>query len=158
MWLTASTELGPDQWVGSVITNLTGMQGILILVYTAGIVFLLRFFGGGLAHKLSPLRLLTIASVLACVGLVGLVYQIAAGALFCGHCFGAGTSYFWPVMLGVTAERFPQTGPFGLAIMGGAGQLAAAFILPMMGRWYDLWGPARFGLSLFSRSSSLWRS
>jgi nitrate/nitrite transporter NarK len=48
------------------------MQGILILVYTAGIVSLLRFFGGGLAHKLSPLRLLTIASVVACVGLVGL--------------------------------------------------------------------------------------
>jgi MFS family permease len=50
MWMTASTELGPDQWVGSVITNLAGMQGILILVYTAGLMFLLRFFGGGLTH------------------------------------------------------------------------------------------------------------
>ena len=143
MWLTASTELGPDQWVGSVITNLTGMQGILILVYTAGIVFLLRLFGGGLAHKLSPLRLLTIASVLACAGLVGLSLTKSLPGLFsAATAFGAGTSYFWPVMLGVTAERFPQTGPLGLAIMGGAGQLAAAFILPLMGRWYDLWGPA----------------
>ena len=41
MWMTAATELGPDQWVGSVISNLTGMSGILILVYTAGIMFVL---------------------------------------------------------------------------------------------------------------------
>ena len=26
MWMTAATELGPDQWVGSLITSLTGMQ------------------------------------------------------------------------------------------------------------------------------------
>ena len=44
MWMTAATEIGPDQWVASLITNLTGMQGVLILVYTAGIVFALRFF------------------------------------------------------------------------------------------------------------------
>ena len=43
------------------ITNLTGMQGVLILVYTAGIMFLLRFFGGGIAHKFSPMGLLTSA-------------------------------------------------------------------------------------------------
>jgi MFS family permease len=143
MWLTASTELGPDQWIGSVITNLTGMQGILVLVYTSGVVFLLRFFGGGLAHKLSPLRLLIVAAMLACVGLLGLSTSKSMLGLFAAAtAFGAGTSYFWPVMLGVTSERFPQTGPAGLAIMGGTGQLAAAFILPMMGRWYDLWGPA----------------
>jgi MFS family permease len=143
MWLTASTELGPDQWIGSVITNLTGMQGILVLVYTSGVVFLLRFFGGGLAHRLSPLRLLTIAAVLACVGLLGLsVAKSMLGLFSAATAFGAGTSYFWPVMLGVTSERFPQTGPAGLAIMGGTGQLAAAFILPMMGHWYDLSGPA----------------
>src|SRR5207244_12215068 len=56
MWMTASTELGPDQWVGTLITNLAGMRGILILVYTAGIMFLLRFFvGESLAHQFSPI-------------------------------------------------------------------------------------------------------
>ena len=143
MWLTASTELGPGQWIGSVITNLTGMQGILVLVYTAGVVFLLRFFGGGLAHKLSPVGLLAIASVLAGAGLAGLSLAKSPLELFsAATAFGAGTSYFWPIMLGVTSERFPETGPAGLAIMGGTGQLATAFILPMMGRWYDTRGPA----------------
>lgn len=143
MWLTASTELGPDQWIGSVITNLTGIQGTLVLVYTAGIVFLFRFFGGGLAHRLSPVRLLAIASALSAAGLFGLASaRSAAGVFAAAAIFGAGTSYFWPVMLGVTSERFPATGPLGLAIMGGTGQLAAAFILPIMGRWYDAHGAA----------------
>jgi MFS family permease len=142
MWLTSSTELGPDQWIGSAMTKLTGMQGILVLVYTAGVVFLFRSFGAGMAHRLSPIGLLVIASILSAAGLFGLgsartpVMAFAAATVF-----GAGTSYFWPVMLGVTSERFPKTGALGLAIMGGTGQLASAFILPVMGRWYDTSGP-----------------
>jgi hypothetical protein len=45
-------------------------------------------------------------------------------------------------MLGVTAERFPKGGALLLAMMGGAGNLAIAFILPVMGSWYDEQGAA----------------
>jgi hypothetical protein len=45
-------------------------------------------------------------------------------------------------MLGVTAERFPKGGALLLAIMGGAGNLSIAFILPVMGGWYDADGAA----------------
>jgi MFS family permease len=73
MCMTASTELGPDQWVGTLTTNLTGMRGILILVYTAGIMFLLRFFvGGRLARRLSPLGLLTVSAALSAIRIVQL--------------------------------------------------------------------------------------
>src|SRR5436309_1581498 len=72
MWMTASTELGPDQWVAPLITNLTHMQGVLILVYTAGVMFVLRHFAGPLAHRLSPLGLLTLSSILSAAGLYGL--------------------------------------------------------------------------------------
>ena len=49
MWMTAATELGPDQWFPSVMRSLTGWQaeGVLFLVYTAGLMFVLRFFVGG---------------------------------------------------------------------------------------------------------------
>jgi hypothetical protein len=77
------------------------------------------------------------------VGLFGLASaRSATGAFAAATIFGAGISYFWPVMLGFTTERFPKTGPLGLAIMGGTGQLAAAFVLPVMGRWYDAHGAA----------------
>ncbi|MFN7923442.1 MAG: MFS transporter [Bryobacteraceae bacterium] len=147
MWMTASTELGPDQWVGSVITNLAKMQGILILVYTAGIMFVLRFFFSGLAHALSPLGLLTVSAILSALGLWGLSGVATPGQAFLwATVFGAGKTFFWPLMLGVTSERFPKTGPLGLAVIGGTGNLAVAFILPIMGAWYDSYGAsAAFG-------------
>jgi MFS family permease len=143
MWLTASTEVAPGQWVPSLITNLTGMQGILILVYTAGIMFVLRFFGGALAHRLSPVGLLTACAALSAIGLYGLsMVRTPAQAFAAATVFGVGTTYFWPTMLSVTSERFPKGGAFLLAMMGGAGNLAVAFVLPIIGSWYDNEGAA----------------
>lgn len=144
MCMTSSAELGPDQWVGPLISNLTGMRGILILVYTAGIMFLLRFFvGGRLAHWLSPLGLLTIAAALTAVGLFALAtVHTPMQAFLAATIFGIGKAFFWPAMLGVTSEQFPRAGALGLAIMGGAGNLAVALILPLMGGWYDQHGAA----------------
>jgi len=143
MWMTAATEIGPDQWVASLITKLTGMQGILILVYTAGIVFALRFFGGGLSHRLSPPAILTFSAVLSCAGLLALSsVSSPATAFVAATLFGVGKTFFWPVMLGMTADRFPKGGALLLAMMGGAGNLAIAFILPVMGQWYDERGAA----------------
>src|SRR5579872_2112520 len=142
MCMTASTELGPDQWVGTLVTNLTGMRGILILVYTAGIMFLLRFFvGGRLAHWLSPMGLLTMSAALSAIGLFFLsLVRTPLQAFLAATVFGVGKTFFWPTMLGVTAERFPKGGAAVLAIMGGAGDLSVAFILPLMGGWYDAHG------------------
>ena len=143
MWMTASTELGPDQWVGSLITILTGMQGILILVYTAGIMFVLRFFGGPLARRFSPMGLLTLSAILSAVGLFGLgSVATPLQAFLAATVFGIGKTYFWPVMLGITSERFPKGGALLLAIMGGTGNLSVAFIIPIMGGWYDSYGAA----------------
>lgn len=143
MWMTAATEIGPDQWVGSLITNLTGMHGILILVYTAGLMFLLRFFGGALPRKLSPPGILTLSAILSALGLLALSHVgTQAQAFAAATVFGVGKAFFWPVMLGMTAERFPKGGALLLAIIGGAGNLSIAFILPVMGYWYDNEGAA----------------
>jgi len=45
-------------------------------------------------------------------------------------------------MLSVTSESFPRGGAFLLALMGGAGNLAIAFVLPIIGGWYDTHGAA----------------
>jgi MFS family permease len=144
MCMTSSSELGPDQWVGPLIGNLTGMRGILILVYTAGIMFVLRFFvAGRLTRMISPIGLLTISAALTAVGLFALAgVRTPAQAFLAATVFGVGKAFFWPTMLGVTAERFPRGGALLLAIMGGAGNLAAALILPLMGGWYDQYGAA----------------
>jgi MFS family permease len=144
MWMTTCTELGPDQWVGPLITNLTGMRGILILVFTAGIMFVLRNFAGGkLARLFSPLGLLAVSSITSAIGLFGLAaVNTPMQAFAAATIFGAGKAFFWPTMMAVTSEQFPRGGAWLLAIMGGAGNLAVAFILPLMGSVYDTRGAA----------------
>ncbi len=143
MWMTAAVELGPDQWFPSVMSSLTGIQGILFLVYTAGVMFVLRTYFAGIAHR-SPIGTLVVCSVLSAVGLYWLgslqpgaspVMAFAAATLF-----GIGKTYFWPTMLGVTAERFPRGGALLISVMGGAGMLSVALILPMMGARIDQLG------------------
>jgi MFS family permease len=143
MFLTAATEVAPGQWVPSLITSLTSMQGILILVYTAGIMFVLRFFGGSLALRISPFGLLLVSSMLSAIGLYLLGgVSTPTQAFAAATVFGVGVSFFWPTMLSVTAEQFPRGGAVLLAMMGGAGNLSIAFMLPVIGGWYDAYGGA----------------
>ena len=142
MWMTAATELGPDQWVGSVITNLTGMSGILILVYTAGIMFVLRFYGGPMARRFSPMGVLTLSAILSGLGLLALSYVETPWAGFRG---GDDFRHRQDLLLALHAGRdvgtVPQpAGAFLLAVIGGTGNLSVAFVLPLMGGWYDAEG------------------
>ncbi len=141
MWMTAASELGPDQWFPSIMKQLTGLEGVLFLVYTAGLMFVLRFFFGDVAHRFSPFGVLTACSILCALGLYWLG-SLKAGtsplvAIVAATLFGIGKTYYWPTMLGVTSELFPKGGALLLALMGGAGMLCIAVVLPIMGAEFD---------------------
>jgi MFS family permease len=146
MWMTSAMELGPDQWFPSVMSALVPqLQGVLYLVYTAGLMFLLRSFGNGVAYK-SPIGTLLVCSGLAGVGLYwlgGLQVGTASPliAFMAATVFGIGKSFLWPTMLGVTAERFPRGGALAVSLMGGAGMASAGIAVPIMGARMDHYGP-----------------
>jgi len=145
MWMTAAAELGPDQWFPSVMSALVPkLQGVLFLVYTAGLMFLFRTFGSNIAHK-NPIGTLLVSSVLTGIGLYwlgGLQPGTSAVVAFAAATvFGVGKSYFWPTMIGVTAEQFPRGGALLISIMGGTGMLSVAVALPIMGARIDQYGP-----------------
>jgi len=138
MLLTAATELGVNSWQESVLTRTTGVSGTLIFVYTAGLMFMLRFFAGPIAHALSPIGMLLVSSVFAAGGLFWLSFADGPISAFASATvFGVGIAYFWPTMLGVTAEKFPKGGALALGMVGSMGNLAIFFILPLMGGIYD---------------------
>jgi hypothetical protein len=155
MFLTASIELGPDQWFGKVMGDITGWKsdGILFLCYTAGLMFVLRYFFGGVVHRFSPFAVLTVCAVLAGVGLFWLgalplpeggaqaAGSTVAMAFVAATVFGIGKTYFWPTMLGITSEQFPRGGALLMNLMGGCGNFAIAVILPFMGSKLDKSGP-----------------
>ena len=144
MVLTASTELAPNQWMQSVLWNIAHTPGILVLVYISGLMFVLRFFAGPIAHKVSPVGLLLGCAALASAGLFALSYaHNALTAFAAATVFGIGVCCFWPTMLGITSEQFPKGGALLLGVMGGIGNVAVDQALPLMGRIYDEHGAAQ---------------
>ncbi len=138
MLLTAATELAPQGMQSLVLEKTAGMNGTYILVYTSLLMFILRHFAGPIAHRFSPVGMLTGSALLSAVGLFALSYAsdfktaVAAATIY-----GLGIVYFWPTMLGVTAERFPRGGAFLLGLMGCIGNLAVGVAQPLMGRAND---------------------
>ena len=138
MFLTAASELAPGQWVDLALTRTVHMQGILLLVYVSGIMFVARHFAGPLAHKLSPIGLLWFSCLLASLGLVALsVANSPVLGILAATVWGCGVCFMWPTMLATASERFPRGGALLMGLMGTAGTLSINFVLPAMGKIYD---------------------
>ena len=138
MMITASIELAPGQMVSSVLGNLANMSGILILVYGSALMFVLRYFAGPIAHKISPIGMMVASVAIAAVGLFMLSnVQSSVGAYVAATVFYVGVCFMWPTMLGITSERFPQGGAFTMGLMGFAGQFALGLVIFNMGKVRD---------------------
>lgn len=132
MILLASTELGTDQWIqdimGSVLKD--PVKGTLFFVYTAAIMFVLRFFAGPIVHRISPLGLLATSAAIATVGLIWLGNAgPSVGILFlAATLYGVGKTFFWPTTLGVVSEQYPKGGALLLNAISGVGMIAVGTI------------------------------
>ncbi len=136
MFLTASTELGTGQWIEALLKQ-AGVSAILVFVFINFIMAIGRLFAGPVVHRLNPAGMLLFSAIFAALGLFWLSRASGYEAFAAAFVFAAGVCYFWPTMLGFVSEYIPQTGALGLNIMGGAGMLSVAVILPFMGSWYD---------------------
>ena len=138
MFLTAASELAPGQWVNVALTRTVGMQGIWLLIYVSGLMFVMRHFAGPMAHKFSPVGLLWISCLLASLGLLALsVANSPVTGLLAATLWGTGVCYLWPTMLAAASERFPRGGALLMGLMGTAGSLSIYFVLPAMGNIFD---------------------
>jgi hypothetical protein len=132
MFLLATTELGTDGWIqdimGSVLNSKT--SGSLFLIYTASIMFVLRFFAGPIVHRISPLGLLAASAAIAAGGLFWLGNAgTSIGMLFLAATFyGVGKTFFWPTTLGVVSELYPRGGALLLNAIAGVGMISVGTI------------------------------
>lgn len=137
MILTAATELGPGQWMGSIMNNLAG-EGILVLVWISLIMWVGRLFAGPVVHRLAPSGMLVGSAVISAIGLLLLSFAASkVGAFAAAAVFAVGVCYFWPTMLGTTSERFPKGGALLMGLMGAAGMFSAGSAQPIIGHLLD---------------------
>jgi fucose permease len=161
MLMTAAIELGANQWIPALFKNAVsalfgsgGFGAILILVWISAVMAITRLFAGPVVHRLSGIGVLLFSAVVSGLGLY--LMSITSGAMLfvSATVFALGVAYFWPNMLGVVAEKVPNSGALGLAIMGGVGFLGGAIAQPTLGEIYDV-KLAKMGDELAAGSATL---
>ena len=140
MSLTATSELGTQQWVdrilGAQLGNLPG-QAMIVLGMVTGIMAVGRYFAGPLIHALNPLGVLLMSAVLTTLGLFLMASASGAMVYVSAIIFALGVCYFWPTMIGVTAQYVPRSGALGMSLVGAAGMFALTIWNPIIGGWID---------------------
>lgn len=130
--LVGAVELGTDGWIQNITGNiLTPAQGKILFVFTSSVMFALRFTADFIEKRigLSPIGILLACSLLAVVGLLATSrLETFMGAMLALLIYAVGKTFFWPTMLAVASDRFPQTGAIAISIMGGIGMMSAGVI------------------------------
>lgn len=136
MFLTATTELGTQQWVERLLGQ-AGAEPLLVLALVTGLMAVGRMFAGPIIHRLNPTGVLLGSAIFSAIGIYMMSSAQGGMTYVSAVIFAIGVCYFWPTMLGFVAEYIPKSGAFGMSIMGGAGMFATSVIQPIIGSWLD---------------------
>ena len=136
MTLTATTELGTQQWLQPLLEK-SGASPMLILAMVTGIMAVGRYFAGPIVHKLNPIGVLFMSAIVSTVAIY--MMSIVDGKMLYGASifFAFGVCYFWPTMIGFVSEYMPKTGALGMSLVGGMGMFATGIWNPIIGSWID---------------------
>jgi hypothetical protein len=122
-------ELGVDSWMTRLMENLVA-NSVIVLIYTSVLMFVLRFFAGPIVHRINPIGLLLVSSVIAVLGLLWLGTEIRHVAVIfaAATLYSFGKAFLWPTMLAVAGERYPQSGAVAMSALGAAGMISVGFV------------------------------
>jgi len=136
MTLTAISEFGPTQWAQLVLAK-SGAEPMVILALITGLMAVGRYFGGEFVHKFDQTGVLLGSAVFTTLGIFLFSTQTGAMAYVAAIFFAMGVCYFWPNMIGFTAEKIPLSGAIGMSIVGACGMFSTAIWQPIIGGWID---------------------
>jgi fucose permease len=136
MMLSAATELGTTQRIESLLRS-TGVNALLVLAFINGIMIIGRALAGPIATKISTAGMLWFSAIFSFAGLHLLASAEGSFVFVAAAVFAVGITFFWPTTLAFIAENLPQSGAFGLSIIGGLGMVSVSVVLPIMGRILD---------------------
>lgn len=136
MTLTATAELGTQQWIERIL-GASGASPMLIMALITGLMAIGRYFSGPVIKKLNPAGVLLASAVIATAGIYSMSMATGVMVYFAAVLFALGVTYFWPTMIGFIAENVPESGALGMSLIGGAGMFAVSMWNPVIGQWID---------------------
>ncbi len=136
MTLTATAELGTQQWIERILSA-SGASPMLILALITGLMALGRYFAGPLIQRLNPVGVLLSSAVVATIGIYTMSIVTGNMVYLAAALFAIGVTCFWPTMVGFIAEQIPESGAFGMSLIAGVGILGVSIWNPVIGNWID---------------------
>lgn len=136
MTLTAISEFGPTQWAQLVLAQ-SGAEPMVIVAIIFGLMAVGRYFGGEFVHKFDQTGVLLGSAVFTTIGIFLLSTQTGPMVYVSAVIFAMGVCYFWPNMIGFTAEKIPLSGAIGMSVVGAFGMFSTAIWQPFIGGWID---------------------
>jgi MFS transporter, putative metabolite:H+ symporter len=136
MTLTAISEFGPQQWTGIIMAK-SGAEPMVILALVTGLMAVGRYFGGEFVHKFDQTGVLLGSAIFTALGIFLFSTQTGSMVYVAAIVFAIGVCYFWPNMIGFTAEKMPATGAIGMSVVGAFGMFSTSIWQPIIGGWID---------------------
>ena len=154
MTLTATTELGTQQWIERIL-GASGASPMIVLALITGLMAVGRYFAGPVVHRLNPTGVLLGSAIFASIGIYLMSFAQGYMIYVAAILFAIGCTYFWPTMLGCVAEYTPKTGALGLSLIGGGGMFAVSMWNPVIGGWIDKANTKAQSLNLSETEASI---
>jgi len=134
----ATAELSTDGWIKELMTPVLAgyeINAAWAIVFSAGVMFLLRTFAGGVLKVFNPPMLMATSGVLSAVGLYWLGSNATGIAIFVAFLiYAIGQTYYWPCILGFVSERYPKGGALTLNLVSALALLSLGmFGNPILG-------------------------
>jgi MFS family permease len=134
----ATTELGTDAWIKELMTPVMGQYAAWAIVFSAFIMMILRFQAGILTSRFSPPTILVISSFFSMCGLLALSQVNGSWILGAFVLYAVGQTFYWPTVLGLASEQFPEGGALSLNTVSAIGLLSVGIIGgPIIGIFND---------------------
>jgi len=129
----ATAELSTDNWIGQLMKPVMedgwGVDARWAIIFSAGIMFLLRTFAGGILKIFSPPVLMAVSGILSASGLYWLGVNATGIAILAAFViYAVGQTYYWPCILGFVAERYPKGGALTLNTVSAMGLLSLGMV------------------------------
>jgi MFS family permease len=129
----ATAELSTDNWIKQLMAPVMegdlGISANWAIIFSAGIMMLLRLYAGSILQIASPPVIMAVSGILSASALYWLGSS-AAGilVLVAFTIYAVGQTYYWPCILGFVAERFPKGGALTLNTVSAMGLLSLGMI------------------------------
>ncbi|MFC4995366.1 MFS transporter [Rubritalea tangerina] len=138
----ATAELATDAWIKKLMEPVLSTEYNLnsgwAIVFSSLIMMVLRFFAGVPLKYMSPPILLVVSAIFSTVGLFVLSGATGVTIFIAFILYGVGQTFYWPTILGFTAEQFPKGGAMTLNTVSAMGLLTLGiFGVPFLGATSD---------------------